>query len=65
MRPSSRGEAGKLARGARRLAAGADAEAIAAGVWVLRGGYGRSMNVYLLADEGGVTVFDAGIAAMS
>jgi glyoxylase-like metal-dependent hydrolase (beta-lactamase superfamily II) len=49
----------------RRAAAGADAEAIAAGVWVLRGGIGRTMNVYLLADEGGVTVFDAGISAMS
>ncbi len=49
----------------RRAAAGADAEAIAAGVWVLRGGIGRTMNVYLLADEGGVTLFDAGISAMS
>ncbi len=48
----------------RRIAAGADAEAIAAGVWVLRGGPMRNMNVYLLVGEDGVTVFDAGIALM-
>ncbi len=55
--------AGAAAR-VRRMAAGADAEAIAAGVWVLRGGLTRNMNVYLIADEGGVTVFDAGVAGM-
>ncbi len=49
----------------RRVAGGAPAEAIAAGVWVLRGGRMRNMNVYLIADEGGITMFDAGISAMS
>jgi glyoxylase-like metal-dependent hydrolase (beta-lactamase superfamily II)/predicted ester cyclase len=49
----------------RRLAAGTDPAAIAAGVWVVRGAQLRNMNVYLLADEGGVTVFDAGISAMA
>jgi hydroxyacylglutathione hydrolase len=44
---------------------GAEAEAIAAGVWILRGGRPRVMNVYLIEDEGGVTVFDAGIAQMN
>ncbi|MDE3131415.1 MAG: ester cyclase [Acidobacteriota bacterium] len=44
---------------------GAEPEAIAAGVWVLRGGLGRRMSVYLIEDEGGVTVFDAGISQMS
>jgi glyoxylase-like metal-dependent hydrolase (beta-lactamase superfamily II) len=34
-------------------------------VWVLRGGFpSRTMNVYLLADDEGVTVFDAGVEAM-
>ena len=42
---------------------GAEPEAIAAGVWILRGGRPRAMNVYLIEDEGGVTVFDAGVAA--
>jgi glyoxylase-like metal-dependent hydrolase (beta-lactamase superfamily II)/predicted ester cyclase len=43
-----------------------EAEPIAEGVWVLRGGFPlRAMNVYLIADpEGGVTVFDAGIDGM-
>ena len=40
-------------------------EPVATGVWIVRGGFPlRTMNVYLLADEGGVTVFDAGISAM-
>ena len=43
---------------------GAEPEAIAPGVWVLRGGRPRTMNVYLIADDGGVTVFDGGIADM-
>ncbi|HWD64927.1 MAG TPA: ester cyclase [Solirubrobacteraceae bacterium] len=43
---------------------GAEPEAIAPGVWVLRGGRPRTMNVYLIADEGGVTVFDGGISEM-
>jgi glyoxylase-like metal-dependent hydrolase (beta-lactamase superfamily II) len=44
---------------------GADAEAVAAGVWVVRGGRPRLMNVYLIEDEGGLVVFDAGIRAMT
>lgn len=44
---------------------GSDPEPIADGVWIVRGGFPlRAMNVYLLADDGGVTVFDAGISAM-
>ena len=49
-----------------RVVNGAKPEAIAAGVWVLRGGLPRAMNVYLIEDErGGVTVFDAGISQMA
>ncbi len=44
---------------------GADLERIAVGVWLVRGGRPRTMNVYLIEDEGGVTVFDAGISAMT
>jgi hydroxyacylglutathione hydrolase len=44
---------------------GAEPEAIAEGVWIVRGGRPRTMNVYLLADDGGVTMFDAGIADMT
>lgn len=52
-------------RVARRMAAG-EPELIADGVWVLRGGFpGRVMNVYLVEDEGEVTVFDAGVRSMS
>jgi len=41
-------------------------ESIAEGVWLIRGGFpSRIMNVYLIEDEGGVTVFDAGIASMA
>ncbi|HWD70144.1 MAG TPA: ester cyclase [Solirubrobacteraceae bacterium] len=51
---------------AQRALFGAEPEAIAAGVWVLRGGtLGRHMNVYLIEDGGGVTVFDAGTRQMS
>lgn len=44
----------------------AEPERIADGVWLVRGGYPmRSMNVFLLEDDGGgVTLFDAGIRAM-
>jgi hydroxyacylglutathione hydrolase len=45
--------------------AGAEAESIADGVWVVRGGFPiKTMNVYLIADDGGVTVFDTGIESM-
>jgi glyoxylase-like metal-dependent hydrolase (beta-lactamase superfamily II) len=42
-------------------------EEVAAGVWLLRGGLTRAMNVYLLRDEqtGKVVVFDAGEKAMA
>jgi hydroxyacylglutathione hydrolase len=41
-------------------------ERIADGVWLLRGGFpAKIMNVYLIKDGGGVTLFDAGIAAMA
>jgi hydroxyacylglutathione hydrolase len=41
-------------------------ERVADGVWLLRGGFPmKTMNVYLLEDDGAVTVFDAGIAAMT
>lgn len=44
---------------------GAEAESIADGVWVVRGGFPiRTMNVYLIEERDGVTVFDAGISAM-
>jgi glyoxylase-like metal-dependent hydrolase (beta-lactamase superfamily II)/predicted ester cyclase len=58
----------KLANLRTRLALamhGADSERIADGVWIVRGGFPlRTMNVYLIEDGDGVTVFDAGIAAM-
>ncbi len=44
---------------------GVQPEAIAAGVWVLRGGLSRRMNVYLIEDDGGLTVFDSGSAQMT
>jgi glyoxylase-like metal-dependent hydrolase (beta-lactamase superfamily II) len=41
-------------------------EPVARGVWVMRGGLPkRTMNVYLLQDDGGVTIFDAGIKDMA
>jgi glyoxylase-like metal-dependent hydrolase (beta-lactamase superfamily II)/predicted ester cyclase len=51
---------------ARRAIFGAEPEAIAAGVWLLRGGgLGRPMNVYLIEDQGGVTIFDSGTRQMT
>ena len=44
---------------------GGEAERIAEGVWLVRGGVPRTMNVYLIADDGGVTVFDAGVSEMT
>jgi glyoxylase-like metal-dependent hydrolase (beta-lactamase superfamily II)/predicted ester cyclase len=50
----------------RRAVAKRDLERVADGVWLLRGGVPRTMNVYLLEDEGGgVTMFDAGIRSMT
>ncbi|HWE33286.1 MAG TPA: ester cyclase [Solirubrobacteraceae bacterium] len=49
------------------MIAEAEAEPVADGVWVLRGGYPlRAMNVFLIRDrDGAVTVFDAGTSAMA
>jgi hydroxyacylglutathione hydrolase len=45
---------------------GTDAERIAEGVWIVRGGIPmKTHNVYLLEDEGGVALFDAGSADMT
>jgi steroid delta-isomerase-like uncharacterized protein len=50
----------------RRTVAKRDLERVADGVWLLRGGVPRTMNVYLIEDEGGgVTLYDAGIKAMT
>ncbi len=41
-------------------------EPAAPGVWLMRGGVPlKTMNVYLIEDEGGVTLFDAGIEEMT
>jgi glyoxylase-like metal-dependent hydrolase (beta-lactamase superfamily II)/predicted ester cyclase len=53
-------------KASRRMAAKRELERVADGVWLLRGGVPRAMNVYFLEDEGGgVTLFDAGIAQMT
>jgi steroid delta-isomerase-like uncharacterized protein len=53
-------------KASRRVAAKSDLERVADGVWLLRGGVPRTMNVYFLEDEGGgVTLFDAGIRTMT
>jgi hydroxyacylglutathione hydrolase len=45
---------------------GAEPERIADGVWIVRGGFpAKTMNVYLIEDEGGVTMFDGGIKDMT
>jgi hydroxyacylglutathione hydrolase len=51
----------------RRRATSTDAELVADGVWLVRGGFPlKTMNVYLIEDAGGgVTLFDAGIKAMA
>jgi glyoxylase-like metal-dependent hydrolase (beta-lactamase superfamily II)/predicted ester cyclase len=52
-------------RAARKLA-GTPAEPVAEGVWRIRGGVPRAMNVYLIEDDGGgVTVFDTGVKSMA
>ena len=40
-------------------------EWVAEGVWIVRGGVPRTMNVFLIESGGGVVVFDAGIASMA
>jgi steroid delta-isomerase-like uncharacterized protein len=53
-------------KASRRVAAKGDLERVADGVWLLRGGVPRTMNVYFLEDEGGgVTLYDAGIRQMT
>jgi glyoxylase-like metal-dependent hydrolase (beta-lactamase superfamily II)/ketosteroid isomerase-like protein len=50
---------------AARALAGTAAEPVADGVWRVRGGVPRTMNVYLIEDDGGgVTLFDAGVKSM-
>ncbi len=50
----------------KRRAVCAAPERIAEGVWIVRGGFPlKTMNVYLLEDEGGLTLFDAGISDMT
>jgi hydroxyacylglutathione hydrolase len=45
---------------------GSEPQQIAEGVWIVRGGFPmRTMNVYLIADDGGVTMFDGGISDMA
>jgi hydroxyacylglutathione hydrolase len=46
-----------------RLGGGGEAKLVAEGVWVVQGQPGRC-NVYLIEDEGGVTLFDAGAHTM-
>jgi glyoxylase-like metal-dependent hydrolase (beta-lactamase superfamily II)/predicted ester cyclase len=49
-----------------RLQGASAPEPVAEGVWIVRGGFPlKTMNVYLIEDDGGVTVFDAGISAMT
>jgi steroid delta-isomerase-like uncharacterized protein len=50
---------------ARAWTQGSGAERIAEGVWLVRGGVPKVMNVYLIEDDSGVTVFDAGISGMA
>jgi glyoxylase-like metal-dependent hydrolase (beta-lactamase superfamily II)/predicted ester cyclase len=49
-----------------RSLAVAPPERVADGVWVVRGGLPtKTMNVYLIEEDGGVALFDAGIRAMT
>jgi hydroxyacylglutathione hydrolase len=50
---------------ASRVQAPPHARSIADGVWLVRGGFTKLINVYLLADEGGVLLFDAGVRSMA
>lgn len=51
-------------RMARRTVAG-PVEAVARDVWVVRGGFVRGFNAYLIRHGGELTLFDAGIRAMA
>ncbi len=50
---------------ARAWIQGGEPERIAEGVWLIRGGIPKIMNVYLIEDGGGVTVFDCGVSDMA
>jgi steroid delta-isomerase-like uncharacterized protein len=50
---------------ARAWIQGSEPERIAEGVWLVRGGIPKTMNVYLIEDDEGVTVFDAGSSDMA
>jgi steroid delta-isomerase-like uncharacterized protein len=50
---------------ARSWIQGSEPERIAEGVWLVRGGIPKTMNVYLIEDDGGVTVFDCGVSDMT
>lgn len=52
-------------RDPRRRLAAAPPERVADGVWLLRGGITRAMNVFLLEGPDGVVVFDAGEKGMA
>jgi glyoxylase-like metal-dependent hydrolase (beta-lactamase superfamily II) len=40
-------------------------EQVVEGVWLLRGDFGRGMNIYFLEEDGGVVQFDAGTSPMT
>ena len=61
--PTTAGRARVRPRLARLIASGP--EPIAEGVWIVRGGMPKTMNVYLVRDGDGVLLFDAGISAMT
>jgi glyoxylase-like metal-dependent hydrolase (beta-lactamase superfamily II)/predicted ester cyclase len=69
--PGSRGEQRltRLANLRTRIASrihASEPEPVADGVWLIRGGVPKNMNVYLIEEPGGgVTVFDAGIVEMA
>jgi hydroxyacylglutathione hydrolase len=49
-----------------RRVRGTEPRRIADGVWIVSGGFPlKRMNVYLIEDQGGVTMFDAGISDMT
>jgi steroid delta-isomerase-like uncharacterized protein len=50
----------------RRRIRGTEAKLIADGVWIVRGGFPlRTMNVYLIQEDDGLTMFDGGISDMT
>ncbi len=56
----------KRAFNAKTKLVSSEAEPIADGVWVVRGGFpGKTMNVYLVRDGDGVMLFDAGVKSMT